>query len=341
MPEKKKTKRVIVIILISILSLITALLLTYFILYQHGKMQFHKDDKNIVASKEVEGLEIDEDSISYNDKTYTLDKDVVSILFMGIDKERIGNNLGYGKNGQADSIFVAAINTKTKVIRLIPIQRETMVDVNTYSKDGKFIGTNQEQVCLAFAYGDDAKKSCENVKTSVSRYLMGINISSYVAIDLDGVEVITNKIGGVPLTAIESVPYNDGRCAVGDNLLLKGRNARLYIQDRTDTLDGSTKRLQRQKQFLSAFATTAGNQILNDFTKLKSYYDGMVPYISTNLSFSQISYLATACLTRDIGNLFEYETIEGNMTKEGEYVEFTPDTDSLVSVIINCFYKQE
>lgn len=340
MPQKqKKTKRIIIIVLLVILALISALLLTYFILYHHGKMQFHKNDKNIVAS-EVDGLEIDEDSITYNGKNYSLNKDVVSILFMGIDKERIGNNLGYGKNGQADSIFVAAINTSTKKIKLIPIQRETMVDVNAYSKDGKFVGTNFEQICLAFAYGNDAAKSCENVKTSVSRYLMGINISSYVAIDLDGVEVITNKIGGVPLTAIESVTYNDRKCSVGESLLLKGKNARLYIQDRTETLDGSTKRLQRQKQFLSAFASTAGNQILTDFTKLKLYYDTMIPFISTDLSFSQISYLATACLTRDIGNIFEYETIEGEMIQNGKFAEFTPDNNSLVNAIITAFYSE-
>ncbi|MCQ2455557.1 MAG: LCP family protein [Clostridia bacterium] len=341
MPRKeKKRKKILVIILIIILAIITALSLTCFILYESGKIQFHKNDKNISATG-IDGLETGENSITYNGKTYYLNGDVVSVLFMGIDKQNIDNNFGFGKNGQADSIFVAAVNTKTKKIKLIPIPRESMVDVNTYDSSGNFTGTKKEQICLAYSYGDSAKDSCSNVKASVSRFLMGINVSSYIAMDLKGVSNTTDKIGGITLNALESVPYQNRTCKVGEKIVLKGGDATRYIQCRNDGIDASTKRLERQKQFLSVFASTAGNQILSDFTKLKVYYDGLIPFVQTDLSFAQVSYLVTSSISKNLGNALEYENITGNMSLKGEWAEFTPDNDSLINAILNSFYKEQ
>lgn len=336
--KKKKTKKILLIILAVFLAIVIALVSAFFILFFKGKSQFHKDDTNIKNTLGIDDLEINEDDVIYKDETYTLDRNVVSVLFIGIDKENLNKDFGYGQNGQSDSLFVAAVNTKTKKIKLIPIAREAMVDINCYSDKGKFIGTEKKQICLAYSYGDSADKSCDNVKKSVVRYLMGINVSNYIAMDLEGIGKVTDKIGGVKLNAIESVEIDGKMCKIGDSLNLKGDNARSYVQSRTEDIMGSSLRLGRQKQFLSAFASTAGNQILNDFTKLKVYYDSMIPYIKTDLSFSQISYLVSSCLTKDIGSALQYEDIKGTMQVTDKWVEFTPDSDSLITAILDAFY---
>lgn len=338
--KKPKTKRVLLIILIVFLSLTVALAGTFFALHTIGKKQFHKDDKNIQIDNPSDNIEIDEDSVTYNGSKYTLDPNVVSVLFMGIDKEDINSDKGYGKNGQADAIFIAAFNTKDKSIKIIPIPRETMVDVNLYSKDGEYSGVQLEQLCLAYAYGDTAESCSNNVLTSVRRVLYGINITSYVTMDINGVKTLTDAIGGISLPCLETFDLDGRTYTEGQQLNLDGYLARYYIRFRGNDEYASSRRMLRQKQFLSAIADTAGNQIMSNFTKLGTYYNLLQPYISTNLSFSQITYLASSCLIMNVGSSLDYKSVSGNVSVGEKYVEFVPDQNSLLDTIMDVFYEK-
>ncbi len=343
-PKKGKAKKIALIILLSILLAILTLVATFLIMRAVGKHQFHKSDSGITMNSTPEDvdIEIDENEVEYNGKSYTLDPDVVSILFMGIDKKDINADLGYGKNGQADSIFVAAINTRSKSVKLIPLSRETMVDVNLYSTNGEYAGIEHEQLCLAYAYGDTPENCSKNVLESVKRALYGINISSYVTVDLDGLEAITNAVGGVTLPCLEEFKVDGRIYRVGETLNLDGYLARQYIQQRSKIdADGNNRRMLRQKQFLSAFANKAGNQIVNNFTRLGNYYNMMKPYVSTNLSLSQVTYLASSCLTLNIGDAFKYKTIEGETTVKDEHAQFVPDETSVLDTIVDVFYMEK
>ncbi len=340
MEKKSKTKKIILIVLAVLLIIILLLVSTFAILFFKGKNKFHKNDTNISVAQ-TDDIQVSDDEVYYKDKTYVLDTDVVSILFMGIDKEKIDNNLGYGKNGQADVIFVAGINTDDKSIKIIPISRETMVDMDIYSSSGNFSNVKKQQLCLAYDYGNTPQESSKNVMQSVSRLLYGINISSYVTLDLNGVKVMSNAIGGVRVNSLESMDLPMGRINEGQEVLLKGENAVRYIRARGDDLEANNRRMLRQKQFLSAFASTAGNQIMSNFTKLASYYNMMSPYVCTNVSLSQVTYLAGECLTANIGSAFEYKSLTGEMKMGEKWVEFEPDTDALLETVIDVFYKEK
>jgi len=338
---KRKIKKVFVVILCILLALIIGLVSAFFVLRYLGKRQFHKSDSNIKTSSDYD-IEVDEDEVNYGDKTYVLNKNIVSVLILGIDKDSVNDNFGFGENGQADSLFVAALDTNTKAIKIIPIKREAMVDVDIYSVNGNLAETKKEQICLAYAYGNTTKKSCENVMLSASRYLMGINISSYVTIDLDGVSKFSTLVGGVRLNSLEDLSLPSGKkIKQGEDVLLKGNDARYYIQERTEDLEGSTYRLARQKQFLSSFASTAGNQIFDNFSKLGDYYNAMIPYTSTDMSFAQITYLVSSCLTKNIGGGIEYKNIEGDFVLGERWGEFTPYEESLVSTVLDVFYVEK
>lgn len=337
MASLSKSKKIIITVISCLLALVLLLVSTYFILVGLGKSKFHQNDRDISAS--IDGLEIDEGEVTYKNKKYTLDLDVISVLFLGIDKEEIEDDLGVGKNGQADTVFVLTLNTKTKAIKIIPIPRESIVDVNIYSASGKYAGTKREQICLAYAYGKDAAASSDNTRIAVSRLLLNINVSNYVTMDLLGISAMTDKIGGIELTAIEDIP--EIGCKEGKSIYLSGEKARAYLQSRTDDVEGSSKRLERQKQFLSAFASKAGNSIMSNFGLVKTYYDTMSPYISTDLSFSQITYLVSTAVSKDIGGKFDYKLISGE-TKLGEkWVEFYADPESLVNAVLNTFYIEK
>ena len=331
----EKNKKIIVIVISIILAIILLLLSAFWIITAIGKHQFHKDDTNISADLvEIE----DESTITYDGKKYILNKNIVSVLVMGIDRDNVNQNLGNGNNGQADVIFVATIDTKTKKACIIPISRETMVDVNLYTGDGKYAGTQKEQLCLAYAYGNTAEESSKNVMTSVKRLLCGINISSYVTIEMDGVSKLTDMVGGVQVTCLEDIVNKKVQFYKGNKITLNGTNAMTYIQSRGEDLEANARRMQRQKQFLSALMNKTGNAVLSNFSNLAKYYNTLSPYFSTNVSFAQITYLAQNCLTMNFGDALDYKTIDGTLTQGEDWVEFTANEESVLQAVIDVFY---
>lgn len=338
--KMKKGKKIALIILCVFLGIAVVAASTYGILYNLGKSRFHKGDKNISIPSGNKDIQIDEDIVTYNGKKYSLNENIVTILCSGIDKSSINDNKGFGENGQADCIFVAAIDTKLKKTTVIPIPRETMTDVDIYSAGGEFSGTKKEQVCLSYAYGNTPDSSSKNVIRSVSRILYGINISSHVTVDLSGIGVITSKIGGVPLTAIEDINSGSVKIKKGEKVNLKGKSAIAYVQSRETDAQASTRRLLRQKQFLTALVSKAGNDIVSDFTKLADYYNAMKPYTSSDITLSQLTYLASNCLTMNLGNAIEYKTIDGEINMGEKWVEFTPSESSVLEIIFSTFYTE-
>lgn len=334
----KKSKKIALIILAVFLALILIFVSAFLILSAIGKHQFHKDDTHI----STDSITVEDDkTISYNGKSYTLNKNIVSVLVLGIDRDNINQNLGTGKNGQADVIFVATIDTKTKKACIIPISRETIVDVNLYTKDGNFAGTKKEQLCLAYAYGTTPEECSKNIMTSVQRLLCGININSYVTIEMDGVSKLTDMVGGVQVTCLEDIVNTKIQFYKGNKISLNGTNAMTYIQYRGDDLEANQRRMQRQKQFLSALMNSTGNAVLNDFSNLTKYYNTLSPYFSTNVSFPQITYLAQNCLTLNFGDALDYKTIDGTLTQGEDWVEFYADEDSVIQAVIDVFYIQK
>ena len=331
----KKWKKITIIVVSVILSIILALVGAFLVITYIGETQFHQDDTHISADEVT--IE-DEDTISYNGKKYTLNKNIVSFLVMGIDRDNVNENFSSGANGQADVIVVATIDTETKKACIIPISRETMVDVNLFTKDGKYAGTKREQLCLAYAYGNSTEQSSENVLTSVRRLLYNINISSYVTIEMEGVEKLTDLVGGVDITSLEDLNSTKLTLKKGQKTTLNGNQAHTYIAYRDDDVEANARRMERQKQFLSALLNKTSNQVLNDYSKLVALYSTMTPYFNSDISFAQIAYLAQNCLSINFGDAIEYKSIDGTLTEGEQWIEFEADKESILQTVIDVFY---
>ncbi len=333
-PQRKKTnkKKVFIIILSIILAAILIVTATVLILIKQGEKKLV--DNTGINIEQNEEIFVEDDIITYNDSRYQINENVTSILFIGVDKRKINEDKEIGSNGQADTLFLACLDTKTNDIKIIPVSRESMVDFDLFDKSGKFAGTKNGQICLSFAYSNDAKGGSENVKNAVSRLLCGVNINSYVAVDLGAIVALTSEIGGVELTSLETV----SRFKKGEKVNLQGYDAFYYLQSRGTDVDANNRRQARQKQFLKAFATKMGNNVVSDFTKLVKYYNIASPYFTSDLDLSEITYLAKTCLSKDIGEKVEYLNISGE-TKIGEkYVEFYPDENSIYEAVLEAFY---
>ena len=326
--KKRKFLKIILIILAVIFGLILALVITVAVLWYMGKSSLlgYKVDVSVPSELVDSALE-DGSKVVYNGETYIYNKNAVNVLFMGIDKEDIENDEGYGANGQADCILVLNLDTQTGNIKILPISRDTMVDVNMYSSEGSYLGVENEQLCLAYAYGSNGKESCENVRRSVSRLLYGVEIGSYVAIDLEGVAVLNDAIGGVRLTPIETVDTGSKENSVykGKEVVLKGKKVDAYIRWRGTDIEANSRRMQRQKHYITTFASQAGNQVMSDFTKLTTLYDKAKPYTVTDVTLSELTYIASCCLTSDVGNSIVNNGISGQSVLGEKHVEFYAD----------------
>lgn len=339
-PKRPRRKwRGLLIALLAFLLAICVVVGAYGWLYYRGRQSLTGGGDQISTPSElVERVE--EDLVVYNGVSYRYNENVTAILVLGIDKEDIQGETTYGQNGQADTLFLAALDTKTGNMNILPISRDAMVDVNTYASDGSYAGVEKTQLCLAYAYAANGEEGCRNVARSVSRLLYGVPINNYVAIDLEGVRAVTDVVGGVPLTALEDIydDFNRLTFAKGQKLTLKGDDALAYIRYRSSDAEGNNRRMQRQKQFFTAFLSRTGSQLKKNIGRLPDFYNTAAPYVVTNINLSQTTYLATCALSGGGWSNPTYLSIEGNAIKEGKHAEFYPDTVSVYEAVLAAFY---
>ena len=354
--EKKTTRtgvRILCIVLACILLLALLLGGGYWWLYSSGRRALFGDKNHSVVTPDslVDDYDADGSRVVYQGETYRLNPHVVSILCMGVDKEKVSDDAAYGANGQADSIFVAALDTSTGSLTILPLSRETMAEVATYSADGSYIGVKTTQLCLAYSYGSTGTESCRNVQRSVSRLLYGVDIDAYLAMDLAGLEIMTDKLGGVQLTALEDVSgythvagdadtHKPVTIQKGQTLTLDGITARVYIRGRGEDAEANARRMLRQKQFLSALLQKAGSNLKDNFTLLPSYFNTLKPYIVTDLSLSRITYLTGTALKTGVPSP-RYISVTGQSTLHGAHAEFRPDSASLYEAVLEMFYVKQ
>lgn len=338
--RKNKKKRALKVVLCVLLSFILLIVGTFFIMNYLGRQKLlnYKHVK-IEAVKDAE-INYDDNSIEYKGKNYVLNDNIISILCMGIDKN-ITEHDTFGGNGQSDAIFVLTIDVSNGKVNIIPINRDTMVDVNVYSEGGQFIGVEKQQICLSFSYGDGQKKSCKNVAESVSRLLYGVPVKSYFAMNLDAVETLNTLCGGVKVVPNETISYNGTYLAKGKPTILTNAQARTFVRYRNQAKDNSNvKRMQRQKMFLTSVIDGFSKQIKQDISSVTSIYKGVSKYSLTNIDLSQATFLATKVMSVNKNLNVEYKSIKGSI-KKGKYIEFTPNEEELFELVLDVYYKEK
>lgn len=336
--KKHAVRNVILIILGILLVLILAAFIIFMVMSARGKKELLNYTEVSVETPENLDVEVDNEGIvTYNGKKYRFNTNVASIVLLGIDRSDLGTDI-YGDAGQADAVYILTYDTSTKNMKIISVSRDTMTDVNVYSTSGSYIGTENLQICLSYAYGDGREASCENTLTALSRIFYNIPFNSYVALDWDSVAVVNDAVGGVELTALESF----GSFTQGETFTLMGQNAFDYIHYRdTSYLESNTARLERQKQYITAFANKVISETKKNLSIPLNLYGILSDYMVTNVSANQVSYIASQAIT-SVNSMSDVEflSIDGEITKGEEYAEFYPDEQTLYELILYVFYEE-
>lgn len=286
-----------------------------------------------------------EETIIYNGHTYVYDRNKVAFAFIGVDRESITPDADtvIGNSGQADTDIVGVIDTNTGEVSVITIPRDTMVDIDLYTVGGEFVRTENMQLCLAYAYGDGGTSSCENVTTAISRILGNVPVEKYFALDLSGIAPLNDAVGGVTVTSLYDFP-EDG-VYKGDTVTIQGDFAETYVRHRDmDNIEASLNRTERQTQYIKAYVEQLRNAVTSDFSVISDLYNTASEYSQTNISLSEVTYLATVALSHGVSGFTQY-TLDGEMrasdsATEDVFAEYYLDEDSVMEVVVNCFYEQ-
>ena len=342
--RKKKIQKILITIGIVILSLIILVGATFLILKQIGKNEMLDSSKlNIKPPKEVvEKVEVEEEGriINYKDGTYKYNDDLTNILFMGIDKNELIEDAQIGTAGQADSLYLLSIDTKTGENKVMAISRETMTDIGVFTTSGQYKGTENKQICLSYAYGDGGKTSCENTVKAVSRLIYGVPINSYFSFDIDAISVLNDLVGGVQVTAKQDVALKDKTIKAGETVTLYGDDAETYVRGRDiKVIDSNNNRMDRQIQYIESYAKKALQMTKNDLMFPITLYNTASGYMQTDFSVSKVSYLATTLVEN--GNVgLDVEKVKGEVKQGEKYAEFYPDETKLFEQMLDIFYRK-
>ncbi len=346
---KRTILRILLIFLIVIVSLALIATGTVLVLRHIGKNQM-LDTQNAVLSAPQEliddssvAISSDGRTVTYNGETYVFNENRTNILCVGTDKEALGTEDDVvGTGGQADAIFILSIDTETGEIDAVAIPRDTLVDVDIYNADGKFVRTENTQICLSYAYGDGKDSSCLNTVKSASRLFYGIPINTYAAIDLSAIATLNDAVGGVSVTLREDFKRNDGTFAkAGQTITLVGDEAERFVRERdVEVLDSNMARMERQKQFLTAFFSKAISAASEDIGVPLALFDKVSGNSVTNLNSSRITYLATTLVTNHQPLVFH--SVAGEVIKgEDGYAEYKADYKTLYEKVLEVFYEKQ
>lgn len=302
-----------------------------------------KEAKTQTEITAPEDVQVDEEGkfIVYNGEKYCYNDNVINILCMGVDRSiQNTSDDNIGENGQADVIILASLDTHTGRLTLINISREAMVDISLYNVQGNYIGTENRQLCLAYAYGDGKEGSCLNTAEAVSRLMYGMPINAYMALDLDGISVLNDAVGGVTVEILEDMSERDPALKQGSIVTLTGEQAHTYVRSRdTELLESNSLRMERQKQYLSAFMQKTLSEIKANPTVVLDLYQTASEYMITDISPSQAMYLASLVVTTGFSG-GDMMTVQGEVVDGGKYAEFIPDNKALYQMILNVFYEK-
>ncbi len=354
--EKKKHRfplivRILFIVLIVLVALAIVAGATYLILRNSGRLKSaivnpdtvisiadNDSDKGVIVQKDDRGR-----IIEYNGHTYELNDHLTAILFMGIDKNISDRATTYGNAGQADVILLIALDTETGNTKILCFPRDAYAEVGVYSADGRYVRTEYTQLCHAFAYGDQHEISCRNTVESVERFLYGIRIPSYVALDMSGILVANDSIGGVTLTSLDDMNLSRWHhIKAGEKVTLLGEEAERYIRSRShENIDANKARMERQRQYVQAFVAQAVQHAKGDPLSLVNLYQILDDYMVTNIGLDTVTYLAPTALKGGLRFTDEsIHTIESTVEMVDGYPMYYLDEDDLRDSIINTFYIQ-
>ena len=280
--RQRKICMLLIIILIIVLSVLGG---GYYLLSQKNASSPQNGGQNSDSRNQTD-LSQNSDIVEYKGETYKYNDHLSNYLFLGIDtRETVDTYQSQVDAGQADAIFLVSMDRATEKIKVLFIPRDSMTRIEVFNPYGQSLGETTDHLNIQYAFGDGKEKSCELMKTAVSDMLDGLPIQGYCSMNMDGISVITDFVGGIQLTipddSLADVNPEYKKGAVVD---ITGETAEQFVRYRDiDKTQSALVRQERQKTFLQALVQKAQEKAGEDAGFVTGLYDSVKSYTVTNM----------------------------------------------------------
>ena len=267
-------------------------------------------------------------------------EDLVAVLLIGVDymsDETYWDEDMVFNGGNSDVLALAVLDTTNNTLSLLHIPRDTMAELLVLDPEGNYLDMTYTNISSAHSFGDGEKLSCDLTVDAVSRLLFGVPIQRYGAVSYDVLQDLSDLIGGVTLTLEKDYTDIDPSFTAGSTVTLTGEQLRKFIIHRdANELDSAYDRGQRHMVLLNVLFDECKKAFQEDITFPIQMYNRAADYITTNLSVSEISYLAQQVFQADF-HTDSVTTLQGEMTMGEEYAEYIPDLEWLHDYVAETF----
>ena len=349
--KKYKRKKRIMVVLCGLAVLIGTALAAFQIVRAMGKSSLQSKIKastsELLSTKEQEMVTEEERSrwqagwVKYQNTIYAYNEDIMTFLFMGIDKNSDVKEVKEGTDGgQADALFLAVMNPHDHTIKIIGINRNTMTDVEIYNEEGAYVTTEKAQIAVQHGFGNGMEKSCEYQLKAVEKLFYNLPIHGYAAINMSAIATINDAVGGVDVKVLEDLTKADKLLVKDTQVHLMGQSAFWYVKYRDTSEFGSADmRLARQKQYLNAFVGAAKQAAKKDITVAVELYQAISAQMVTDITLNEAAYLAPILVDYSFDEEGFY-MLKGQTVMGDEFEEFYVDEDALYEMILDVFYEE-
>ena len=333
--RQRKVCMLLIIILIIVLSILGG---GYYLLCQKNAASPQNGGQNSDSRNQTD-LSQNSDIVEYKGETYKYNDHLSNYLFLGIDtRETVDTYQSQADAGQADAIFLVSMDRATEKIKVLFIPRDSMTRIEVFNPYGQSLGETTDHLNIQYAFGDGKEKSCELMKTAVSDMLDGLPIQGYCSMNMDGISVITDFVGGIQLTipddSLADVNPEYKKGAVVD---ITGETAEQFVRYRDiDKTQSALVRQERQKTFLQALVQKAQEKAGEDAGFVTGLYDSVKSYTVTNMGNDIFAKLLAASQN----GITDTETVPGEGTHGENFDEYHIDEDALSDLIISMFYEK-
>lgn len=333
--RQRKICMLLIIILIIVLSVLGG---GYYLLSQKNASSPQNGGQNSDSRNQTD-LSQNSDIVEYKGETYKYNDHLSNYLFLGIDtRETVDTYQSQADAGQADAIFLVSMDRATEKIKVLFVPRDSMTRIEVFNPYGQSLGETTDHLNIQYAFGDGKEKSCELMKTAVSNMLDGLPIQGYCSMNMDGISVITDFVGGIQLTipddSLADVNPEYKKGAVVD---ITGETAEQFVRYRDiDKTQSALVRQERQKTFLQALVQKAQEKAGEDAGFVTGLYDSVKSYTVTNMGNDIFAKLLAASQN----GITDTETVPGEGTHGENFDEYHIDEDALSDLIISMFYEK-
>lgn len=299
------------------------------------------EDSN--ANPEPQGdyhARFESEMLTINGKQYRQKKNLTTILVMGIDRDSDEEMINNNRNGgNADFMRLLVIDPAEKILSQVAIDRDTMTPITILGMLGNRSGTRVNHISLSHGYGDGKEQSNLLAMEAVSNLFFNVPINQYISLNMDGISVLNDSVGGITVTLEDDFSHLDPDMSQGATVTLMGDQAELFVRSRMSVGVGTNEsRMARQEQYLSKLTDALLHHIGEDSKFIGDLYDQLKPYLQTSMSKARL--VNEAWTARNYTRTPVIHPAGTHEIGSDGFMEFHADEKDLEQIVLDLFYQE-